>query len=317
MKNIILVILLIIIAAGIATAQTGGSPGEVVRVEANGGKGFGYPYYIYVPKGVREDKSKVRSLIVIPNNTGTINDDLGFHEADVKKKMPQIGAFLSRLNAVVLMPVFPRSATDHNVYTHSLDRDIFTTDRKEYKRLDLQLLAMIADTQKTLAEEGINLEKQVLMQGYSASGMFVNRFVFLHPEAVKAAIIGAPGGWAIAPVGKYANKELTFPAGVADLKQISGRKFDVKKVREVPLLMILGDQDTNDAVPMGDAYDKTESELVTGLFGKTPVERWPKTVELYRQEKLNATFKLYPGVGHQMNKEMRDDMVAFLEKYVR
>jgi hypothetical protein len=225
MKNIIQIYLFILIAAVSGLAQTTGNNStvstEVIKVEAQPGKGFSYPYYLYVPAALREAEAQksVHTLTVIPNNTGKINDDLAFHEADVKKKMPQIGAFMSSLKTVVLMPVFPRPATDHNIYTHSLDRDIFTTDKKEYRRLDLQLIAMIKNAQEKLKAEKITTEKQVLMQGYSASGMFVNRFVFLHPELVKAAIIGAPGGWAIAPTATYKQKELTFPVGTSDFKE--------------------------------------------------------------------------------------------------
>jgi dienelactone hydrolase len=323
MKNIIPICLFILIAASAALAQAAGSnstaPAEVIRVEAQPDKGFSYPYYIYVPAALRSEaeQHKTHSFLVIPNNTGKIDDDLKFHETDVKRKMPQIGAALSSLKIPVLMPVFPRPATEHNIYTHSLDRDVMVTDKKEYRRLDLQLIAMIGHARAKLQSESIKTERQVLMQGYSASGMFVNRFVFLHPERVKAAIVGAPGGWAMAPTGNYQQKSLTFPVGTSDFKEVSGRKFDLKKVRKVPLLMVLGDQDTNDAVPMGDAYDPRETELVMELFGKTPVERWSKSESLYRGNKLNATFKLYPNATHAMTKEMRDDMIAFLARHVR
>jgi hypothetical protein len=68
---------------------------------------------------------------------------------------------------------------------------------------------------------------------------------------------------------------------------------------------------------MGDAYDKEESEVVIGLFGKTPVDRWEFSKNLYKENKLNATFKLYPNAAHQVTKEMRDDMIAFLAKHAR
>ncbi len=325
MRNIILITLFILIAATSSSfAQTNGNNqnalnGEVIKVEADPGKGFSYPYYLYVPAALRQPDAQKQehSFLVLPNNSGKLNDDLAFHEEDVKKRITQNGAALGQLKIAILTPVFPRPAKDATIYTHSLDRDVMLTDRKEYRRLDLQLAAMIAHAQKKLAGENIKTEKHVLMMGYSASGMFVNRFVFLHPEMVKAAIVGAPGGWAIAPTAVYHDKALTFPAGTSDFKEVSGKKFDLKKVQRVPLLMVLGDKDTNDAVPMGDAYDKRESELVIELFGKTPVERWSKTVELYKENKLNATFKLYPNATHAMTKEMRDDMIAFIAKYAR
>jgi hypothetical protein len=320
MKNVILILLFLLVATNICPAQNAANSPEIIKVEADAGKGFAYPYYLYIPAALRqaEVEKKTHSLLVIPNNTGKISDDLAFHEADVKKKMPQIGGFITdKLKVVVLMPVFPRPATEHRIYTHSLDRDVMLTNKKEFSRYDLQLLEMIEHAQAKLGKEKIKTEKQVLMQGYSASGMFVNRFVFLHPEKVKAAAIGSPGGWAIAPTGKYKEKTLRFPVGTGDFKEVSGRKFDLEKVRRIPIFMILGDKDTNDAVPYGDAYDKEESDVVMELFGKTPVERWEISKNLYREAKLNAEFKLYPNAEHQMTKEMRDDLLSFFARYAR
>jgi len=316
MRSTAFVLLLVFISAAAAFAQS--SSAEVVKIDAQPSKGFSYAYYLYVPKALREtaEQAKVHSFIVIPNNTGQINDDIAFHEADVKRKISQIGAFLNTLKTPVLMPVFPRPAAHHRLYTHSLDRDTFTTDKAEYKRLDLQLVAMIKDARERLKAEKILTEEKVLLQGHSASGMFVNRFVFLHPRLVKAAIIGAPGGWPTAPVDEYEGKALTFPAGVSDLRTVAGSKFDIREVRKVPLFLVLGEKDTNDAVPMSDAYDERESKLVIELFGKTPVERWAKSEQLYKLAKLNAEFKLYPDTGHQVSKAMRDDMLAFMLKHV-
>lgn len=318
MRSRLIAFTLILTAAAGAYAQSSADPSEVIKVDALPSKGFSYAYYLYVPKALRtfDEQARVHSVIVIPNNSGQINDNITFHEADVKRKIPAIGAYLSSLKAPVLMPVFPRPATDHRLYTHSLDRDTFTTDKAEYKRLDLQLAAMIKDARERLKADKILTEEKVLMQGYSASGMFVNRFVFLHPKLVKAAAIGAPGGWPIAPVAEYEGKALTFPAGVGDLKVITGRKFDIKQVRKVPMFMILGAEDTNDAVPKGDAFDERESNLVIELFGKTPVDRWPASEKLYKQAGLDAEFKLYPNTAHQTTKAMRDDTLAFLAKYV-
>lgn len=293
--------------------------GELKRIDADPSKGFSHAYYLYIPKSLTApaELAKVHSFIVIPNNTGKLNDDIAFHDNDVKRKMAQVGPVLnsSGFKLPVLMPVFPRPAAEHNIYTHSLDRDTFVTDKKQFSRLDLQLASMIKDARLRLTKVGVKTERRVLMQGYSASGMFVNRFVFLHPNLVKAAIVGAPGGWAIAPADVFNGKSLTFPVGTSDLKELSGKKFDLGTVRKVSLFMILGGADTNDAVPMGDAYDKRETDLVMDLFGKTPVERFPVSEKLYREAGLDAEFKLYPDTTHQMSKQMRDDQLAFLKKH--
>lgn len=299
--------------SAVSAAQT-----APVKVEANTEKGFSYPYYLYVPAELRssaEAQKQTHTILVLPNNTGKIDDSLEVHEADVKKRMAQVGQIATLLKVAVMMPVFPRPKTDWQIYTHALDRDSLLTDKKEYARFDVQLIKMIDDARERLAKEKLKFEKKVLINGFSASGMFANRFTFLHPDRVKAAAIGSPGGWAIAPVESYKEKTLRYPIGVGDFKTVSGAKFDLKTLRKVPLFVFLGDKDDNDSVVFGDGYEEADKDLIFELFGKTPVERWEISKSLYEQSKLNAEFKLYPDVNHTVNTQMRDDIRAFLEKH--
>ncbi len=320
MKNYINGILLILFAVGGCLAQTGGvnPPAEAVKIEAQPKRGFSYPYYLYVPPVMREAKAQeqTHTILVIPNNTGEISDDLSVHEAKVKKNMKNLNLYLaSKLGVAVLMPVFPRPATDWQIYTHALDRDSMLTDKKDYRRFDLQLAAMIDHAREKLKAEKLKTDKRVLITGYSASGMFANRFTFLHPKRVKAAAIGSPGGWAIAPNDSYKEKTLRYPVGTGDFKSVAGKSFDVKNLRKVPLFVFLGDKDTNDSVVFGDGYDAEDKDLVFEIFGKTPVERWETSKSLYRENELNATFKLYPDVGHTVTDEMLKDITEFFSKH--
>lgn len=317
MKQIILICILILFAISVCPAQTAVNPPEIIKVEADSGKGFSYPYYLYVPPAMREDKARklTHTILVIPNNTGKIDDDLSVHEADVKRRILQNATLASKLGVAVLMPVFPRPATDWKIYTHALDRDSMLTDKKEYRRFDLQLVAMIDNAREKLKKEKLKMDKRVLMTGFSASGMFVNRFAFLHPERVKAAAIGSPGGWAIAPVAEYKEKSLRYPVGTGDFKTVTGEKLDLKNLQKVPLFIFLGNQDDNDSVIFGDGYETEDKDLVFDLFGKTPVERWEISKTLYQENKLNAEFKLYPNVKHTVTNEMIGDILAFLGKF--
>ena len=87
------------------------------------------------------------------------------------------------------------------------------------------------------------------------------------------------------------------------------------ELRRVPLLIFMGDQDDNDAVPYGDAYENEDREVIFPLFGMTPIERWEAAKSFYSRAGLNAEFKLYPGVGHTVTMEMREDVRTFLNKY--
>ncbi len=317
MKNIIYGILLILLTASLVSAQNAAASKDIIKIEANTAKGFVYPYYLYVPPELRDAKlqKETHTILVIPNNTGKLDDDLSVHEADVKKRMANNGAIAALLKTAVLMPVFPRPATDWRIYTHALDRDAMMTDKKDYARFDLQLIAMIDDARRLLKKDKLKFDKRVLLTGFSASGMFANRFAFLHPDRVKAAAIGSPGGWAIAPVASYKEKNLRYPIGVSDFKTVTGEKFDLKKVQKVPLFIFLGDKDDNDSVIFGDSYEEEDKTLIFELFGKMPVERWEISKTLYAQSKMNAEFKLYPNVKHTVTIEMRDDIRNFLLKH--
>jgi dienelactone hydrolase len=319
MRNALYFLLFILLVSGISPAQSVGKvSSEIAKIEAQPAKGFAYPYYLYVPKAMRaevKNAKKTRTILVIPNNSGKTSDDFAVQEADVKRKIGNNAEIADRLGVALLMPVFPRPQTDWQIYTHALDRDAMTTGKKEFARFDLQLVAMIDDARAQFSREKLKFDKRVFMIGWSASGMFVNRFTFLHPKGVKAAAVGSPGGWAIAPVAVFREKTLRYPIGINDFKSISGKNFDLKNLRKVPLFMFLGDSDDNDSVIFRDSYEKEDEDLIFELFGKTPVERWDDSKKLYRENKLNAEFRLYPNVKHAITKEMFDDIFAFFSKY--
>ena len=319
MKNLILCLIAIsLLTAAIRSQNPTPVPAltekDYIRVDPDPAKGFSYPYYLYFPAELRDaaSKDKTQTILVLPNNTGKPEDDMAVHEFDVKRRMTLSGSTASALNVAILMPVFPRPKSDWRIYTQALDRDSMITDKQEYRRLDLQMVAMIDHAIEKLKLEGLKFDKRVLLNGFSAQGMFVNRFTFLHPDRVKAAAIGSPGGWPIAPVDKYEGKSLRYPIGIADLKTVSGHELDLKTLRKVPLFVFLGDKDTNDSVPFDDSYDDIDRDLINPTFGKTPVERWAISETLYKQAGLNAEFKIYSDVAHTVTPQMRDEIRVFL-----
>ena len=152
------------------------------------------------------------------------------------------------------------------------------------------------------------------MMGFSASGMFVNRFTVLHPERVLAAVVGSPGGWPIAPVSSWEGQTLRYPIGVADVQELTGESFDLEAFRRVPMLFFIGDRDTNDSVPYRDSYDDEDRTLIFNLFGGTPVERWDDAQAIYASIGADAEFRMYPGVGHTFS---LDEFIAVREFFAR
>src|SRR5918998_1923149 len=122
MKNVLYFLFFILLAPGISPAQTAANvSSEIIKIEAQPAKGFAYPYYLYVPKAMREeakDGKKTHTILVIPNNSGKLSDEFTVHEEDVKRKFKQNVQIADRLGVALLAPVFPRPQTDWRIYTH-------------------------------------------------------------------------------------------------------------------------------------------------------------------------------------------------------
>ena len=278
------------------------------------------PFLIRVPENLVIGPNNKNRILVIPNNTGkTIDDPEETLQLTLNTLNQNLFQYSDFNNIIILQPVFPREKSYWEIYTHALDRDTFLTEIPRFKRLDLQLLAMIDDAKKWLAGgeiiNQINTYDKFLMMGFSASAMFTNRFSTLHPEYIRAAIFGSPGGWPIIPHETYNAEKLRYPIGIDDLKDIAGIKFNRHEYAKVPMFYYLGDQDINDSIPFRDGYEPEDEELIFKLFGDTPVKRWDISNELLRTGEGNLLSRLYPGVGHTITKEINEDISDFIIKY--
>jgi len=225
------------LAALTAGAYVGPYAARVRTFNADTHRGYYAPFFVYVSPGAEKlaKEGKVVTILVQPNNSGRTSDDPKAHERDAWWMGFERQRVADELNVVLIVPAFIRPATDWRVYTHALDRDVLMTTRPSIGRLDLQLLAMIDDARATLEGQGIRTDARVLMQGFSASGMFANRFTALHPDRVKAVAAGSPGGWPIVPTSLVGSDTLRYPAGVSDFEQLTGRRFDLDSGSEATI----------------------------------------------------------------------------------
>ena len=278
-------------------------------------KGFNWKYILYVPEPLlinEQGKKTTAHLMVETNNTGKPSNDMEIHLLKAKSDMSFKESVADRLNVVYLMPVFPRFYDDYD-YSHSFDRKTLYTKKQDIKRLDLQLIAMINDARTRLSEKGIRLMDKIVIGGFSSSGSFASRFTVIHPELVKTAVIGAPGGWPIVPLETYKGESLRFPIGIDDLEKFIGKPINISALKEIPLFFFMGAEDTNDSVIYRDSFDLEDEKLIFSLFGKLPVERFKIAEEIYTSNGYDAQFKIYPGVGHEVIGEMIEDMVNFIQ----
>ena len=284
--------------------------GEIIIVEANPEKGFNYEYYLCIPKGV--EKSKIKYLLVEPNNTGMVSDN---HDIHVKKVENLIRRghpkrIASALTVPLLIPVFDRPENWKN-YTHSLDSDTLKINKGQLARIDLQLISMISDAQNRLGKKGLVLEEKIIMHGFSASGSFANRFTALHPEKVKVVVSGGVNCMPIIPSEKWDGIELPFHIGVANIDEIAGIRFNLEEYKKVAQYIYMGEIDDNDTLPFNDAFNEDERQIVIKILGSEMKKRWEKSKEIYNQFGIPAQMVMYKGVGHTITPEVENDIINF------
>lgn len=291
--------------------------GDLQFVEADAEKGFHYPYFLFIP----DDASKETEipLVVEPNNSGFLNDDLKAHIEKAERTATidyYIGNYVSRkLKLPLLVPVFPRFESDSHLYTHSLDRDIVLKEDEQLKRIDLQLLKMVDDARKRLEEKGYKTDDQFLMTGFSASGTFANRFSLIHPEKVKAVAAGGLNGLLMLPEKQMKGRELIYPVGTYDFEALFGKFFNPGAFQSTPQFLFMGKLDDNDAIPYSDAFDEPERQLIYELLGEEmQPQRWEACQMIYDSLGINATFKTYEGIGHEHPENVKDDIVEFFRE---
>jgi predicted esterase len=289
---------------------------EAERIEPNRAKGFNYPYYLYIPTTIQKT-NQTNYLLVEGNNSGGVaSDEQTVHDAAAKKIAEKKDAPLAEaLGTPLLVPAFPvplkynPGGTGSIVMnTQALDRSTLLTNDNDLKRLDLQLITMIDDAIQRLSQRGINLQNKVLIDGFSSSGAFANRFIILHPDRIQAATVGPCMGWPVAPLAEWEGTTLNYPMGVADLNQIVGNDFDIQTFRTVPLYFYLGDQDPDQ---MGG-----EEQQLMFQYGSTAAARFPEAEKIYESVGCTCQFVLYPGVAHEVSSDELEDIITFFSNHL-
>jgi hypothetical protein len=289
------------------------------RVEADPARGFQWPYYLVIPPNI----TAPATLLVEPNNTGTVDDNPARHELAAESLIRNRSSLATALGCPLLIPAFPRPANPPapepgGIYTHALDRFCLQMTGSPIERLDRQLIAMVDDARQRLATAGIVVAPRFFMTGFSASGAFTSRFALLHPDRVKAAACGSPGGWPIAPVASWQGVVLPYPCGISDVATLVGESPNLAAFVQLPLFIYVGSIDTNDA------YDIRGMPAATGAAIKvllnSPADpyianRWPTAAAIYRSVGSVAVFKVYPGVGHSYSTEINNDLVTFFASH--
>ena len=302
--------------------------GKTIVVKANPEKGFHFPYLLKTSKKTVD----ANYMVVESNNTGSGNSIKGMTSKAKKSLNWVLGASISKkLKYPMLMPVFPFGTSalmQNKYYFPQLDSDVLKIDKDKYRRIDLQLIAMIDDArEKLLKENNQNINEKVIMVGFSSSSLFSARFTFLHPDRVSVAIGGGIGGLLPVPADKINGIEAIYPIGTYDFENITGTKFNLEEYKKTPQFYYQGTKDKSNPFRRG-AEDLTDEEykivkklFVDGLpFGDKPVSLKVSTVMWNNSQKYinqivdNVKFESPKGLGHEITPKMIRKSTKFIKE---
>ena len=250
-----------------------------------------------------------------------------------------LGSSISKkLNYPMLMPVFPfatkeieKVLTNKNKYKYyfpQLDSDVLKINIDKYKRIDLQLIAMIDDArERLLKENNQKINEKVIMVGFSSSSLFSARFTFLHPDRVSVAIGGGIGGLLPVPADKINGIDAIYPIGTYDFEKITGKKFNLEEYKKTPQFYYQGTKDKSNPFRRG-AEDLTDEEyeivkklFVDGLpFEDKPVSlkvntaMWNNSQKYINQIVDNVKFESPKNLNHKITPKMTSRSVEFIKE---
>jgi len=284
-------------------------------VDAAPDEGFNYPYYLYAPVFDADDDP--RPILVEPTNTGSTSDDFETHRQAGQRTVERGPGrtIADQLPAPFVVPVFPRPSrnpVDSTHYVHQLDTETLAIEDGDLQRVDQQLLAMVEDARNRLADRDYPVADGMMLNGFSASGNFVDRFSALHPEEVTSVTAGGLNGMPILPFEERKGHTLPYHIGVADLASLTGESFDAEAFREVDRFLYMGDLDRNDTIPGRGSFTTPElRETALAVFGPDPVtDRFPYARAVYDEFGGNSAFRMYENAGHTPQPAI-EDAVAF------
>ena len=230
-----------------------------------------FSYCCYVPESYDEAAQDVYPLAVLVHHTGRTASLLRDEFVD----------FAEANQCIVLAPLFPSGIihpNDLNNYKHILYHGI---------RYDLVLLDMIEEIS---AIYRVHTDK-FLMHGFSGGGQFVHRFLYLHPQRLMGASVGAPGTVTLPDDDK------DWWIGIRGMEERFGISLDIDALRSVPVQLVIGDND----IETWEVTVRTTSNFwMEGIndAGETRIDRLKALQRGLDSLGVKTRFDFVPGVAH-------------------
>jgi pimeloyl-ACP methyl ester carboxylesterase len=170
-------------------------------------------------------------------------------------------------------------------------------------REDPILIRTLADYLDQLPQtSGLQVRRQVLLLGHSRGAQLAHRFAEFRPDKVLAVAALSAGTYTL-PLSSGPQGGLSFPFGIKDLSQYTGRAFDQTRFGGIQFWLGVGSLDTNpaDLPRQWDTYE-----------GSTRLQRAQAFEAAMRQLGASPVLKVFGDTKHDITSEMRLAACTFL-----
>lgn len=219
-------------------------------------------------------------------------------------------SFANSTPCAVLAPLFPSGLDGPN------DLDSYKTLRSKSLSSDLAILSILEEV--ATRWPGIRTDK-VFMMGFSGGGQFTQRFLYLYPDRLLAASVGAPGRTTML------DPETLWPEGVANVETLFGRQIRKQLIQQVPIQLAVGSADNHvhgneefwdwlEQFKGGKDKDGQNEEFKRMTQGRLHSLRDLK--EAWESEGILCQLTIVDGVSHEGDK-MRPHMLQFLRPLIQ
>jgi pimeloyl-ACP methyl ester carboxylesterase len=231
-----------------------------------------FSYYVYSAEERHERATRTANLLVLVH--GTERGPQAYRDAFID--------WARAHDCVILAPLFPAGIVEPG------DLDNYKRLKFHGIRYDQILLEMVEE----VAARYDTHTDRLLMHGFSGGGQFSHRFLYLHPERLRAVSIGAPGAVTLPDPTR------DWWIGVRDLESVFGRPFRPELIRDVRVQLVAGaeDEGTEEIVVPEDSRHWMPD---ANLAGVTRLERLASLHRGLEELGVDVERVLVPGVRHE------------------
>lgn len=109
---------------------------------------------------------------------------------------------------------------------------------KDYK-VHKKVKECIDDAKKQIEQiTGKKVQDKIFLSGYSASGVFAQRFALAYPELINRALIGGAAGTIPVPTRK-----IKYPIGIQDYEELFEKEFDSEVYKQIQFAYYVGEKE--------------------------------------------------------------------------